>query len=44
MKKITFSTQEEKDKAIAVEKSEHPNPTPHQKQHLVDLENAVVTG
>lgn len=41
-KKISFSSQADKDEAIAEEKVQHPNPTAYQKQHLVDLEAAVI--
>jgi hypothetical protein len=43
-KKIIFSSQEEKDEAIAGEKTAHPNPTAYQVKHLADLNNAEVTG
>ena len=42
MKKITFDNQVEKDAAIATEKANHPNPTQYQKEHLADLEAAVL--
>lgn len=41
-KKISFETEEEKADAIAEEKTQHPTPTEYQKQHLAELEGAVV--
>lgn len=41
-KKIIFDSEVEKENAIAEEKAEHTNPTPYQKKHLADLEEAEV--